>query len=438
MVRRMRVIRAAAVGALACGGGVAQAGGAAGSAPVAGASSEMRLERPVYLQETEKQRKPLMSALDRTGGGTMFDDLGLDISGHVEVGYTYSFQEPPGDQLTGRVFDFEHDELLLNQAAVVLARTLKPTDDPVLGYKDKFNVGFKVDVMYGQDARLIHSNGLFDHYVDDESRNEEWDLTQAFVELGLPVGNGLLVTAGKFVTPIGLEVINPTGNSLYSHSYLFGFAIPFTHTGVQVRYNFNDNFWVAGGVNRGWEQSNEDNNNDPSYMATVGYTWQPGDARPVNIIVTGITGPEQADTNGNWRSLVDLIVESQVSDELKLGLNADYAYEEDAELSDEGVPTGRQAQWYGVATYARYDVNKMFAVVARAEWFNDKANVRGLGTNVYEATLGLNIKPFPGDQLGSNLLFRPEVRYDYAQEGIFDGGTQHDQFTVGADLIFAF
>ena len=444
MVRRMHVIRAAALGALACGGAAqaGEAGTTSATAAALDAASELRLDKAVYLQEEEKGRKPLMAAADRVGLADLFDDIGIDISGHVDVGYTYSFQQPPNDVLVGRVFDVQHDELLLHQADIAIQRTLTPDDNQVTGYADKFNLGFKAEMMYGYDARFIHANGLFDHYTDDTSRNEEWDLVQAYITAGIPVGNGLLVTAGKFVTPIGLETINPTTNALYSHSYLFGFAIPFTHTGVTARYNFNENFNVTAGVVRGWDQANEDNNDDPSYLASIGYVWQPGEGRPVNIILSGITGPEQSDTNGNWRSLIDLIAETQVSDELKVGLNADYAYEEDAELSDEGVPTGRQAQWYGVAAYAQYDPsaggNKQFLINARAEWFNDKSNVRGIGTNVYEATLGLAIKPFPQNELGSNITFRPEIRYDYAQEAIFDAGTQHDQFTVGADILFTF
>jgi hypothetical protein len=418
----MNVVRAAALGALAFGG-FAQA------AEVVGA------DKPVYLQETEKGRKPLMSVLDRTGGAAMMDDIGLDISGHVEAGYTYSFQQPPGDVLTGRVFDVQHDELLLNQAAIVLQRTLAPTDDAVLGYKDKFNVGFKVDVMYGYDARFIHSNGLLDHYNDDTSRNEEWDITQAYLEFGVPVGNGLLVTAGKFVTPIGFETINPTTNPLYSHSFLFGFAIPFTHTGITAKYHFDENFYVMGGVHRGWEQSLEDNNDDAvSLLASVGYLYEPGilGSQPVNLTLSATAGPEQTDFQGNWRTLIDLIASTKLADQLTVALNADYAIEDDAAIG------GGQGQWYGVAAYAKYDVSDMFAINARGEWFNDKDGARGLGTNVYEATLGLAIKPFHDNELGSNLVFRPEIRYDYAQEAIFDGGSQHDQFTVGADVIFAF
>ena len=59
---------------------------------------------------------------------------------------------------------------------------------------------------------------------------------------------------GKFVTLLGQEAINPTGNALYSHSYLFGFAIPFTQTGVLVTYALNDKFTIDAGITRGWNQ----------------------------------------------------------------------------------------------------------------------------------------------------------------------------------------
>jgi hypothetical protein len=434
------MLKAAALGAAAFAG-VARAADRttdAVAAPLPSATDEMRVaavpsNRAVYLQEEDKGRRPLMSVLDRTGAGQMMKDIGLDISGHVEVGYTYSFNDPGDDVLIGRAFDVQHDELLLNQADIAIQRTLEPTDDAVLGYKTKWNFGFKAEVMYGYDARGIHSNGLFDHYLDDKNRNEEWDVTQAYFTIGAPVGGGLLITAGKFVTPLGLEVINPTQNPLYSHSYLFTAAIPFTHTGVMAKYNFDENFFVYGGVHRGWEQSLEDNNDDAvSLLGGFGYTWTPSHGAPINFAVNATSGPEQANVQGNWRTVVDLIASTKVGDQLTLSANADYGIEDDA------APDGSQAQWYGVAVYAGYEISKMFTMNMRGEWFNDKDGARGLGTNVYEATLGVSIKPFPDNALGSNLVIRPEVRYDYAEEALFDSGTDHQQFTVGVDAIFAF
>jgi len=375
-----------------------------------------------------------MMALEKSGAAQTLDDLGIDIKGHIEAGYTWSFSNPPNDVITGRVFDSENDELVLNQIDLQVSRTLTNTDDKVLGYKDKFNVGFNVEMIYGKDAQLIHSNGLFDWYNDNASRNEEFDLTQAYVEFGVPVGTGLDIIVGKFVTPIGYEVINPTQNAFYSHSFLFGFAIPFTHTGVQAKYNLSDTLYVSAGVNRGWEQSLEDNNGDDglSFLGSVGYTYTPESGKPISFIVNGIAGPEQAGVKGNWRALIDVIATTSVGDQLSFAINADWAYEDDAAIN------GNQAQWYGVAGYMGYKISDMFTANLRAEWFNDKDGARGLGTNVYEVTAGVSIHPMPTNALGSNLVIRPEVRYDYAQNAIFDGGTDFDQLTVGVDAIFTF
>ena len=80
----------------------------------------------------------------------------------------------------------------------------------------------------------------------------------------------------------------------------------------------------------------------------------------------------------------------------------------------------------------------MFTLNGRVEYFNDEKGSRGLGASVYEATAGVAIHPMPNDKILSNLMFRPEVRYDYANQSIFDGGTGNYQFTAAIDAIFTF
>src|SRR5690349_16340713 len=113
---------------------------------------------PQFLAEEEGGRKPLMSVIDRTGGGEMMRNIGVDISGHYEGSYTWSFDNPPGDVIAGRAFDVQHDEYLTNQIDLAIQRTIEATNDAKLGYKDKFNVGFKVEGLWGYDARFIHAN----------------------------------------------------------------------------------------------------------------------------------------------------------------------------------------------------------------------------------------------------------------------------------------
>ena len=74
-------------------------------------------------------------------------------------------------------------------------------------------------------------------------------------------------------------------------------------------------------------------------------------------------------------------------------------------------------QWYGVAGYADWSLNKYLTPNLRLEYYGDsKGFTFGTGRleNVYEATLNVAIKPLPDDNIGSNLVVRPETRYDYS------------------------
>ena len=53
--------------------------------------------------------------------------------------------------------------------------------------------------------------------------------------------------AGKFVTPMGAEVIESQDNWNYTRSILFGYAIPFYHVGVRATVPVNDKV-IAGGL----------------------------------------------------------------------------------------------------------------------------------------------------------------------------------------------
>ena len=235
------------------------------------------------------------------------------------------------------------------------------------------------------------------------------------------------------MTLFGQEVINPTGNALYSHSYLFGYAIPFTHTGAYATYNFSDAITVDAGFSRGWDQALEDNNGC-SIDVFGRVTWNINAKTGTKLLVTGIGGPERGGNSNDYRYLLDAVFTTNIGDNLTFTLNGDWGYEEHA------ATDGGAAQWYGVAAYAGYKLNDMMTFNARAEWFEDPDGARGLGTtgSIYEVTLGLTIKPFSSNRNFASLLFRPEVRYDYSEDAFFVGGTKHDQWTFAVDAIFGF
>jgi len=203
-----------------------------------------------------------MELLDQAGIARTLDDWHLTIGGHAEASWTWNFHDPDSDVNPGRVFDFEHNDITFNQLSLFIERKVDPA-------KKNFDVGGKVEAIFGADSGLIHGNGLTDWYDGPRNPENQLDLTQLYVDFAVPVGNGLLVRVGKFVTLLNQETIDPEGNSLFSHSFLFAFSAPFTQTGILASYNLTDEWSITGGITRGWDQAFEDNNSAIDFLGQV-------------------------------------------------------------------------------------------------------------------------------------------------------------------------
>ncbi|HMB95315.1 MAG TPA: outer membrane beta-barrel protein, partial [Tepidisphaeraceae bacterium] len=258
------------------------------------APSALSLTPSIYADDATPPPKPLMALLDKAGIGKALGDWNITIGGFIEGGWTYNFSQPGDQTNVGRVFDFEDQDPTLDQVDLFIDRSVDAS-------KGKFDVGFHIEWIYGGDARLIHSNGMMDNVGVGNGPDEQFDPVQAYATFAIPVGSGLTVTAGKFVTLLGYEYINPTQNPLYSHSYLFGFAIPFTNTGVIAKYNITDKISVTAGFTRGWEQSLKDNNGSIDGIGEV--TWQATDK--LGLILNVISGPEEPNDSSHYRTVVD-------------------------------------------------------------------------------------------------------------------------------------
>jgi hypothetical protein len=109
--------------------------------------------------------------------------------------------------------------------------------------------GFELRLGYGEDARVFAAEGT--------DRDDEFDILEAFVTYAL--SNTLSVKFGKYATLLGAEVIESNDNWNFSLSYLFGFAIPFDHTGIRLTYTPSDMLEFNIGVNNGWDNLSENN-----------------------------------------------------------------------------------------------------------------------------------------------------------------------------------
>src|SRR6266567_8217443 len=151
------------------------------------------------------------------------------ISGWIDSGITFNPASPQDNQNFGRFFDDRVNEPLLNQLVINFERALAPQPG-------EFDWGFKLQFMYGSDARFIHSLGLFDRTAHEILQP---DLVEAYLNLHFPeiTEGGLDLKLGKFVTLEGAETIDPRNNVFYSHTYIFNFGIPFNHTGALATFH---------------------------------------------------------------------------------------------------------------------------------------------------------------------------------------------------------
>ncbi|HEX8911400.1 MAG TPA: outer membrane beta-barrel protein, partial [Humisphaera sp.] len=369
-------------------------------------------------------RRPLMSLLDRVGVAKPLDDARIQVYGHVEGSYTYNFANPPTDLADyklpvgrfidnpGRVFDVENQKLLLNQLTLNVERTVDAAD---AAKRNQWDVGGRVELMYGADARFLHSNGLLDHHDDDVTTQvtggprNQFDVTQAYVDLAIPVGEGLRVRAGKFIF---FKNHDPNASVFYSHSFTFGAALPFTLTGAYATYTLNEQWSFDAGFSRGWDQSVDDNNGAIDVFGRVRYAVN----KDLVLSLAAITGPEQDDDNRNYRTVVNLSAVWKVGDTLTLLGDAIYGQQ------SEPTGGGGDARWYGVALYAVQEITPAVSVAGRVEWYRDDGGyTTGLDQNLFEVTVGLSIRPFANDKYLKHLKIRPEVRWDYSNKNYFDG-----------------
>ena len=263
----------------------------------------------------------------------IFSVAGFDLTGHIDVGYTNL--RGSGKFVSGinsRVFDFDRNVTSLHAVDLQFAKT------PENGF------GGLVDLTLGKDADTIASYGTIDKNRGPANGvDKRADVTQAFVHYG---AGPLTLIAGKFVTLSGAEVIKSAADTNYSRSILFGYAIPFTHTGVRATYKVSDTLTLVGGVNQGWDAV-KDTNSEKTLELQAGYTPD----KAFSLLLTGYSGKEQlanypkSDAKGT-RNLLDVVATFTASDQLTFILNFDYG------TQDSGSAGIGKAKWQGFAGYA--------------------------------------------------------------------------------------
>jgi hypothetical protein len=250
--------------------------------------------------------------------------------------------------------------------------------------------GFRLDLGFGPSADVV-TPGTTAKYVQ-----------QAYVALQLgPVE----LDVGRFVTSAGAELIEAKDNWIYSRSLLFN-LIPFTHVGAKATATLIPGLTATLGVNNGWDVIG---GGQPAKTGQLSLAYAGPSSSLVAVnLYEGInpTTYTNATNTTFYRTLVDIVAGASFG---PLDVNANFDWSTEAADS-----------WYGGALMARYHLlGDIARVSVRGEIVKDLNGVRfgtGTDTTVVEGTLSAALP------VATNAELRAEVRYDHADEDIFQKG----------------
>jgi hypothetical protein len=314
----------------------------------------------------------------------VLDASGITVTGYVAASYYHSNGYPSTNGLTSNIhqFDVNHDSFQLDEAGLQI------------GYQPKEGFGAYVDIIAGDDAKILHNA--------EDGNSTSFDVRQGYLQYAT---GPLTIMAGKFVTLAGAEVINPTLNTNYSRSLLFFDSEPLTHTGVRAAYAVNDTLTLTGGLNNGW---NTTSTNYGSKTGELAAAWTPN---KIFSVASAVYYGKTPGIDGE-KFLFDIVGTYNATSSLTFILNFDW---DTQDFHTDVSP--KSASWNATALYVNYAINDQMRVSVRPEYLFDKDGfVTGYRQTLKEVTVTFGYAPVKSFEL------RAEVRYDKAQQAPNAGG----------------
>ncbi|HMP71283.1 MAG TPA: outer membrane beta-barrel protein [Pirellulaceae bacterium] len=349
----------------------------------------------------------LMRSLAGTRLGNFLINRQINVYGWTEGAFTASTasttQLPLG-------FNYRANDFLLQQNWLRVERAINPdAPHPTFGFRSD-------TILPGSDYRFTVARGL----ADGQTGSHGFDPVQFYGQAYLPqFGQGLDVKAGRFFGQYGVESIAGIDTPFVSRAYNFIYN-PFTHTGLLTTLKLNDCWTVQNGIVTGSDVF-FDSAAEPTYIGSL--KWDSPDQQS-SLSLAAIVGSGRFNIVDDFSNpqVFDLVYNRQLRENLSYTLNALYGFQTN-------VPGIGTANWYAFVNYLTYQWSEQVSSTTRLEFFDDVKGDRTGFEGLYTAiTTGLSYQP------GRNLLFRPEIRYDYNDSSRpFDN--RSGLFTAAFDFI---
>ncbi len=259
--------------------------------------------------------------------------------------------------------------------------------------QNSFELGMasaRVDQTYGKVSAIVDLG--FGRRAQEFSYNDASTLVslkQAY--LSFAASDKVKLTAGKWSTHVGYELVDAPANRNYSMSYGFSYG-PFFHTGIKADIslsgksaimvglaNTTDYSTTTSAVKYVLAQFSTGTKND-KIKAYLNFQ-AGGEVTQYNIVATAVLAAK-------WSMAYDGSIQQTIS-------------------------AGTTSSWTSNAIYINYDPTSIFGLTLRQDFFNDrKINPLINGGNIAATTLSANIKI-------DHLTIIPELRYDMSDQDLF-------------------
>lgn len=349
----------------------------------------------------------------------------VELTSGLSAAYIWNANDPWTGQNTLRPLATNADDVSVE----LFQATLGWNPRPAAG---EFGINVKFDA--GRIARQIKADWNGSGVIPDADwEPKDVEIQEAWIAYEAPLGKGLTLRAGRLTTLLGAEVPEPWLNANFSRSFLFGYAIPHTHTGGYATLQLTDMIALTAGGVLGWDNV-KDNNDSVSVIGQIAI--RPN--RKFRLYVSGIWGPEQTcapkpgagpplfgeGCNANKRGVIDVVIGMTPLPGLDLVLNYDYGSEDEASLTN----PGRHATWSGFSGITSYTRGR-WQTALRGEWFQDpEASRTGTRQTLWAVTIDAKV------MLSELFYLRTEYRHDESDTPVFTANMP-GRFHRGQDTI---
>jgi hypothetical protein len=329
----------------------------------------------------------------------------------------------------------------------------KPIED------GKWSAGYVAELNYGPDGTAIDGGAA--------------PIRQAYVDLGVPIGNGLELKLGRWDNLLGYETSDAMNNPNWTRSYGYTFE-PTEHTGLLASYKFAD--WISLQVGAADELSTIGgvNARTESRKAVVslltltapdswgflkgsalyaGVDYGPGagsDTTELYLGTTLNTPIKDLTVGASWDNISDVAVAGVPGTPVVL-IPAGFGGGAGPAITVPGATvTGDVGNFNAIAGYISYKITDKATISGRAEYANGSAlsAAEAIQNGIPLGTLN-KVVAFTGTfeyDLWANVMSRLEVRWDHNAGGsgpAFGGETpgaptKNNELMIAANVIYKF